>query len=279
MIHNIINYHDARLTTLPEQPTLRTATHEQRLEHMRQFEKINADKVLERFGTDPKNDDDEYQFFTSACHSMLEYEDYWQQADLVFSWIDERPVWLSPTAWWLEVLLPPPHPVLRQLRFSLLGGGQIQVREKFELSGWSDESYRTMCHGNKILKVTADAGDGLHHYAGIVDGIHNEMGADVALFRRGTPQNVADRVAATFRLLAIINDECPSVRGPDRDRFMALLDHSAECCVCHRALRDEVSKSLGIGPDCAKHIGLPHNLAVATRVLKLRRELLGAAAA
>lgn len=38
------------------------------------------------------------------------------------------------------------------------------------------------------------------------------------------------------------------------------------CGCCRRALTDDVSRKLGIGPDCAKRIGLPHNHGTARAV-------------
>jgi hypothetical protein len=101
------------------------------------------------------------------------------------------------------------------------------------------------------------------------------MGAEAALFLPGTPQSIADRVAATFRLLTYVDRVGTSVRGPDPDNFMALLDRSEQCCICRRPLRDHVSTLLGIGPDCAKQLRLPHGLEAANRILRRRQELLG----
>jgi hypothetical protein len=129
----IFKCYDARLTTLPEQPALRSATNEQLIEHCSRLEVLNAAKVVERFGTDP---DDEDGFYKNACFGMLHEEDFWQQCGLTFAWVDERPVWLSPTAWDLEVLPAPSQPMRRQFRFSLIGGGQILIREDFKF--WSE---------------------------------------------------------------------------------------------------------------------------------------------
>jgi hypothetical protein len=124
------------------------------------------------------------------------------------------------------------------------------------------------------LRVTTDAGDGLRRFTGVIDGVSCEMGAKAVLFLPGTPQSVADRVAATFRLLTHADGIGTAVRHPDRDNFMALLDRTEHCCVCRRPLRDHVSTLLGIGPDCARRMRLPHNLDAANRILQRRRELL-----
>ena len=109
------------------------------------------------------------------------------------------------------------------------------------------------------MRITTDAGDGLRRFSDIIDGVAYEMGAKAVLFMPGMLQGVADRVAATFQLLTRSEFADTSVRGPDRDNFMALLDRSAQCCVCGRALRDHVSTLLGLGPDCARQMKLPHN--------------------
>lgn len=62
--------YDARLTTLPDQPTLRAATHKQLVEHHHNLEQINAEQIASRFATNP-HDDDAEGFYESACHGML----------------------------------------------------------------------------------------------------------------------------------------------------------------------------------------------------------------
>jgi Family of unknown function (DUF6011) len=279
MTPDIFHCYDARLHTLAEAPTLRAANHEQLVAHHNNLEAVNADKIVPRFGTDPNNDEGDFKFFTSACHGMLEQEDLWAQCKLVWAWIDERPVWLSPVDWDFDILPYPEREMQRSFRFTLLGGGQITVIERFKL--WrplSDQEawlHRDSCD----LRVTADAGNGLRRLTGTINHLSCEMGANAVLFLPGTPQSIADRVAATFRLLTCAEQVGTSVRGPGRDNFMALLDRSEQCCCCGRALRDHVSTLLGIGPDCAKQQRLPHGLGIANKILQRRRELLGDAAA
>ena len=80
-------------------------------------------------------------------------------------------------------------------------------------------------------------------------------------------QEIADRTAAT--LCAI-----------DRklENFYALLDGSNGCAICGRPLRDEISKLVGVGPECASKQNIPHNLRAAEDRLTLRKKLLGSAA-
>jgi Family of unknown function (DUF6011) len=275
MTLNIFHCNDARLHTLPEAPTLRVATHKQIIEHHDNLEALNTDKIVPRFGPDPDPDPTgeyrECRFFEHACHIMLAQEDNWRQCGLVWSWVDERPVWLSPVHWDLDILPRPEQPTLRRFRLSLLGGGQIRVSENFVTADAIGDGFVWCEHPE--LRVTADGGDGLRRYTGIIEDYHCEMAANAAVFLPGTPQSVADRVAQTFRLLD--TGSHASVRGPDRDNFMALLDRSEACCICRRPLRDHVSTLLGIGPDCARQMRLPHNLDAASRILQRRKQLLG----
>jgi hypothetical protein len=270
---SIFNCHEARLHTLPEAPALREVNHDQLRAHSKQLAALNANKLVPRFGTES---DDEYGWFPSACNGMLEQEDYWQQGRLVWSWIDERPVWLSPVDWRVSILPDPQHEMNRRFRFTLLGGGQITVVERFKrwtLTPTPEPEFH--CY-SRDLRVTADAGEGLRRFRGTIDGVRYEMGAEAVLFMPHTPQSIADRVAATFRLLTYKHLVGTNCRGPDPENFVALLDRSEQCSICGRALRDHVSTLLGIGPDCARQLHLPHSLAAANKCQQRRRELLGA---
>jgi Family of unknown function (DUF6011) len=261
----IFRCREAKLHTLPDQPTLRVAELKQLVAHHKNLETLNADEVLRRFGPSPDADDPDFDFFGNACHGMLEYENYWKQCNLVFAWIDEKPIWVSAGDWQVWILENPEKPCVRRFRLSLIGGGQARVTERFK---WS-EPYPgvptgTWCREPE-LEVKTQTDGILHIHHGVLNhGPCNEMTAYAALFRPRTPQSVADRVAATLRLI-----------DQDKENFQALLAHGQRCCVCQRVLRDETSKLLGIGPECAAQMGLPHNMGVANRVLARRRELLG----
>jgi hypothetical protein len=171
---------------------------------------------------------------------------------------------------------PDPNRALnRRFRFTLLGGGQITIIERFRPWILTQRPEPEFYCERRDLHVTADAGKGLRHFSGVIGSVTYEMGAKAALFLPGTPQSIADRVATTFRLLTCARLVGTNVRGPDPDNFAALLDRSEQCCVCGRALRDHVSTLLGIGPTCAKQMQLPHGLTVADKIQQRRRELLG----
>jgi hypothetical protein len=270
MTNHVFHCHHARLHTLSPAPTLREANHGQLAAHWQNMKVLNADKIVPRFGTDPDDPEDADGFFESACHYALEQEDFWRQCGLVWAWVDDRPDWVSPVDWDLCLLERPTHEMTRTFRMTLLGGGQITVREQFERSKVAPEQEGEPLYCfDPNLRVTADAGNGLQRFSGIIEKCICEMSTHAVLFLPGTPQSIADRVAATFKLLGA--PRCP----PDRDNFMALLDRSEQCCVCRRPLRDHPSTLLGIGPDCAKQMGLPHGLQAANKIIQRRRELLG----
>ncbi len=90
------------------------------------------------------------------------------------------------------------------------------------------------------------------------------METRAVVFGPNTPQDIADRTAATLRAI----DSNP-------DNFHALLDGSSGCAFCSRALKDEVSKLIGVGPDCAKQNGIPHTTTAANKRLELGASYLG----
>ena len=77
-------------------------------------------------------------------------------------------------------------------------------------------------------------------------------------------------LGATFRKRLRI-----AQRRPQEEIFHALLDPSQGCAFCHRPLRDEISKLVGVGPDCARKHRIPHSMAAANKRLEIRRKILG----
>ena len=212
--------------------------------------------------SDNPPDVDETEFLESARAGMLYQQGQWRRNGQVFSWIDEEPRWVSASDWGTSILPEPEKPCLRRFRLSLIGGGQIRVTEKFEICGFtSDFLFRT----EPKLRVQAQTKRGLKTYnATVSNGAMLEMATYAVVFPARTPQAIANRTAATLRLI-----------GAKAENFAALLARSERCGCCDRPLKDEVSKLLGIGPDCAQAMRLPHTMDVANRILARRRELLG----
>ncbi len=225
-----------------------------------------AKEILRRFGPDPDpdlEDDATSTFWESLCEAMLKQEEKWRQRRQTFAWVDQRPNWLSVTSWeCADVLGYPDKPYTRTFRLSLLGGGQIKVMQDFVPMGspWHND---VICYKPR-LRVQAATDEGLRTADAVIDGPCYEMSANAVVFSGRVPQAIADRTAVTLRLIDF-----------NTDNFVALLARSNRCCCCGRPLKDEVSKLLSIGPNCAKAMRLPHNAVAASRVLARRRELLG----
>jgi hypothetical protein len=230
---------------------------------------------------------DDFDFEPHHREWMVEQEREWRDAGLVVSWIDTRPKWCPVIKWSsprrtaeLDVvhspLIDPTTPCDRAWRFSLIGGGQIKIVEHWVKSD-DDELLALFPTWNSHtdLVVAAHTDDRLRVYRGKLDGICGEMQANAVLLRGAGDdvQAIADRAAATLRALTA-EDETSAVTPPDRDRFYALLDGARGCSICGRPLRDEVSKLVGVGPDCAHQWRIPHSRAAASKRLQLRAQIL-----
>jgi hypothetical protein len=242
----------------------------------------------------PDQSDDEiaYDFAAWGRESMAECEGEWQAKGFSVAWIDTHPKWIPVTCWGppLDILPRPHQPIKRMWRFSLIGGGQLRIAEHwtnrrvvfpagFEglKEDWVLYDGTQIWHEKTTLKVTAHADGGLLIKRGELGGAVGEMSAHAVLLERRDveTQSIAERAAATLR--ALTDDETGDCTHPERDRFYALLDGTDGCSVCARPLRDEISKLLAIGPDCARAWGRPHTRAEASRRLELRRRILNEA--
>jgi hypothetical protein len=217
-------------------------------------------EILQRFGPDPMSDDPGCAgVWYSACRGMFQQEEEWRQRRPVFCWIDQEPTWISAANWYYPILQDPERPGVRRFRLSLLGGGEIKVTENFV---WSADGL--LGCGEPKLEAWADTMMGVRVCRVVVShGPSEWMSAYAVVFPPGTPQDIADRSAATLRLI-----------GDHPDNFYALLSPGQRCGCCGRPLKDDIGKALGIGRDCAQAMGMPHNIAFADRVVERRRELL-----
>jgi hypothetical protein len=207
----------------------------------------------------------------------------WRAQNRVFAWVEPDPTWTPCDLAWFE--FDPPRPCRRIFRLRLAGGGQIRVSEKFvwwlETDGSIHQnglpvdhrrpdgsvfrSMPTICYEDPQLAIVPHIEDGIVRARGTLlhVGSETQRFAVVLTSYREQAQEFADRAAATFRAL-----------NSGQDNFLALLDGSTGCAICGRALRDEVSKLLNIGPDCTRRIGRPHTLEAASAVVRRRNELL-----
>jgi hypothetical protein len=206
----------------------------------------------------------EREWLEHAALAMQASEIEWTQAGFAFAWLDPQPVYVSPIDW--NVFIPEPRaPGRRMFRFTLIGGGQICAIEHWRrVEAEAGGSYLSDYPG-PTLRVTAHVGDDVRRYRGEVKygAGPGDMHAMAVLFRN-TPQDIVDRVMATLRAI-----DCTP------DNFYALLDGASTCAICGHALRDAISKLVGVGPDCARANDIPHSLEAASKRLQLRKQLLG----
>ena len=81
---------------------------------------------------------------------------------------------------------------------------------------------------------------------------------------RGVRQKHADRIA---ELMDYIN---ANINLPQD--LSVILAGSDKCFECGRKLDDAISKTLLVGPSCAKKIGVPHNAEMAQKISEARRD-------
>jgi hypothetical protein len=141
----------------------------------------------------------------------------------------------------------------------------LTVTQRFEPRYDRINNETVICHiGDDRVTITAHMPDRLHRYHGHICSYYSDCAASAVVCSGNADPEIVRRAAATLRTI-----------GPQEEVFYALLDSSTGCAICNRPLRDEVSKLIGVGPDCAKQNGIPHNMEAANPRLKLRRELLG----
>ncbi len=206
----------------------------------------------------------------------------WSERRLTFAWMNSPDNGMADFGGYQWVCLEDPQtPCRRIIRFSLPGGGQLRAIETFVAHRHSklcnDSKYRCdsvdqvwepinlpgFGHVEAHLQVTAETDGHLHRYHGSAQTTYpNEMSAAAVVFDHGTPQIVANRAARILEL------------STTPENFYALLDGIDRCAFCRHPLRDEVSKLVAVGPDCAKLYNLPHTLEAASKRLALRKKLL-----
>jgi hypothetical protein len=219
--------------------------------------------------TEKEPADFEALWIESALESKAEAEAEWRRRGLVFAHVHSEPTYVSAANWDINNGIPDPEtPCNRVIRFDLIGGGQIKSIEHFE--PWPDGVVsRVICYDHE-LRVTAHCSDVIKRARGefVCSNLlgPTEINCYSVVFQRGTDQQVVDRVAETFRII-----------GDSSDNFFALLLGGLHCAFCKRPLRDELSRLIGVGPDCAKQHHIPHSKDAAERRLELRRKLLGGA--
>jgi hypothetical protein len=224
-----------------------------------------------------KEEREEIDEMEQRCReNMAKCEAKWKAEGKIFAWFNKEPDWAhgSLNWFWLE---DPKEPCRQIFRFSMIGGGQIKTTQIWDWRRdphgrpiwpdghtWKDDT-SVLCEiGDVAVTVTPHTSQGVHRYRGTVVNIFGDCSASAVVFGGNVQQDVAECTAATLKVI-----------GPDEEVFYALLDGSEGCAICRRPLLDEISKLIGVGPDCAQQNNIPHSMAAASRRLELRHKLLG----
>ena len=218
-------------------------------------------------------------FETSTRKDMVRHERLWRDAGWVVSWVDRRPKYACTVDWGrsVDIVVGMTAPGERSWRFSMIGGGVIEVIETWRGPAWMPKLGVRL--RRTVLRVVTQPDGARRVYVGKLQSVRGAMWAHAVLMPRYAmfAQPVADRVAQTLRALADVDEQSEDsrCRGPTSARFYALLDGSRGCAMCHGPLTDDLSMSIGVGPDCARAWKIPYTRGAAATRAKLRAEIPG----
>ena len=165
------------------------------------------------------------------------------------------------------LLAQKPTAVSLTLPIVLKGGGDMQVT--FETKKVHDKNYvevfgsETQTRMEHKLRLIARSEHGV--FSGHLESGCGERNWYVISLPSNAPQAVADRIATTLDAIQKLNLA---------DDYLIIIPVSDRCTFCSRPLTDIVSKTLGIGPDCAAKWKIPHSVAVADTIVAKRHAFL-----
>jgi hypothetical protein len=152
----------------------------------------------------------------------------------------------------------------------LMQGGEFSITyESYKEHGdrnFGGGEIETHIIDKKRLHVSSE--HGIH--VGILNKYIGEMSATLVVLPRGTPQDVADRIAVAYGRIITLN--LP-------EDYPVVMPLRKNCAVCGRAFTDMVSRVIGIGPTCSAHLGVPYSASYATRIVAARQAFLCEASA
>lgn len=204
------------------------------------------------------------------------------------AWIDLDPAWM-PKAGWLTGLIhlmrPPTDTSAlwkTRWRFSLPGGDPIDTLVVNFAGRFISDRRLAALLGDWQTSITSirvtvnDATGFKRYYDGMI--LDATEGCEMRQWCvTGLPVDIAERVAMLIRNVFdeflgpsfpdLFHDSTPEEKGEFLSTIRPHLADRLRCYSCGRALSDEVSKALGIGPDCAAAVGIPHTQAAAHRAL------------
>jgi len=204
----------------------------------------------------------------------------WDATINAAAWIDPDPTWTPSDAWirdlyhLVHVPSPMPERFVVKLRLRLPGGhpaDEARLCVEYRRTNEPADSIFPYWRKSTEARVTVMDPSGFRRWhTGTIDSGHTEM---QRAYVAGLPSALAERLAIVVRAIA---QDAPTFVLDESDKAQlvaAINPHRADadrCISCGRVLRDEVSKALGIGPDCANALGVPHTLSEAGRVLNAR---------
>lgn len=207
---------------------------------------------------DHQDDEAEFRAIAEAQRNKLMAE--LRQKGKVVAPIGE-PVWMGAVHCvagmkWLTDEITRPTKIINRWN---MPGGQLRTTTMFTNSGGELLFFAPDSLSLEVL--VRDSSKWIVKAKGTVEDWYTEMNCEIAAFSRGTDQRIADEVA---ELLVRIRD------AEDQAERVALMALSSRCHSCNRPLKDEISKIIGFGPDCAKQSGIPHTLEFARKVEQQR---------
>jgi hypothetical protein len=223
-------------------------------------------------GYSAERDDEEMENIESAAFSV------WKEQRKGRTAAATTPVWVGHLELWLAygegmdssgLLALEPTAVSLTLPFVLKGGGDFQMT--FETEKYIDakldkdlgQEVRTRTNIKSKHRLVVRTEHGV--FTGTLERKIGERGWYLVSLPSNTSQEVADRVARTLSAIDQLN--LP-------DDYTTVMPVSDRCSFCSRPLTDIVSKTLGIGPDCAAKWKIPHSAAVADVIIVKRHAFL-----
>jgi Family of unknown function (DUF6011) len=199
--------------------------------------------------------------------------DVWEERRKGRTAAASTPVWMDAFEYWLidgsggmednGLLAAQPTAASLTLPIVLKGGGDMQLT--FETRKYVDTNFhpepRTQMESKLRLIVRTEHGV----FKGHLERECGERNWHVVSLPPHAPQAVADRIAKTLDAINELNLA---------DDYLAIMPVSDRCSICARPLSDIVSKTLGLGPDCADRLKIPHSASVADAIIVKRRAFL-----
>ena len=254
------NFDWIHIPTTPEQQAASEAWHKQRVALYQQFER----EWVPPPGYSAEQDIEEMENIESAAFTV------WEERRKNRTAAASTPVWMDAFEFWLigpedtGVLAQQPTAVSLTLPIVLKGGGDMQVTfetKKVVDTKFDPEPPRTWIESKHKLIVRTEHGV----FTGKLERECGERSWYVISLPSNAPQVVADRIATTLDAINQLNLA---------DDYLAIMPVSDRCSICARPLTDIVSKTLGLGPDCADKLRIKHSAAVADAIIAKRRAFL-----